>query len=246
MGTRLIGHGLDLTRDSSALWNLKRPELVAAIHHADVTAGADALLANTFQANPTALRPFGEVSRFEAINQRAVELAREAAGPDRFVLGSIAPEIAHRGTVEQAALLVELGVDAILLETWEPPFLARVAARLRPLVPIPLLGSVHRWTEASDHHCLPALLRELDAFGVNCLPPAEAADRLRAIQAHVEPGYPLLSQPCAAAPGLPAEPPETFEAAANEWLRLGVRLLGGCCGTDERHVQALRAAVDRS
>ena len=37
-------------------------------------------------------------------------------------------------------------------------------------------------------------------------------------------------------------PPERFAAHAREWVRLGARLVGGCCGTTPEHVAALHRA----
>jgi S-methylmethionine-dependent homocysteine/selenocysteine methylase len=40
------------------------------------------------------------------------------------------------------------------------------------------------------------------------------------------------------------DPPSTFAQAAGEWIDLGARLVGGCCGTGPQHVRAIRHAVD--
>lgn len=244
MGTRLIARGLDPARENSASWSLTHPAEVAAIHRADIAAGADAIVTNTFQASPRTLKGAGLLSRFEAINHRAVELARAAAGPDRFVLGTLAPDEAGRGTIEQAALLADLGVDALLMETWEAPYLAKVAERLRSFLDLPLLGSVHRWDPSVDRAVLDRLTRNLDGFGMNCLPPRRATARLREIAAGCPAGYPLFVKPSGAGPTLPDDPPEVFAAEVGAWLGLGVRLVGGCCGATDAHLAAMRRALD--
>ena len=99
MGTRLVSAGLDLQSDDPALWCLSHPDQVAAIHHRDVTAGADAVLTNTFGANRCLAGRFGQAGLVESINRRAVQLARSAAGPDRFVLGSMGPTMQNREQV---------------------------------------------------------------------------------------------------------------------------------------------------
>ena len=103
MGTRLIARGLDLRSDDPALWNLSRPEDVLDCHARDVSAGADVLLANTFGANRPNLDRLGRSSDLLAINRRAVALAREAAGPGRFVLGSIGPAAAGNDPTKRPA-----------------------------------------------------------------------------------------------------------------------------------------------
>src|SRR5829696_8699488 len=85
MGTRLMARGLDLAHDDPCLWNLDRPDEVLDIHRRDLRAGSDAVLTNTFGANRLSLRRLGRSDQVAAINHRAVELARQAAGPDRLV-----------------------------------------------------------------------------------------------------------------------------------------------------------------
>src|SRR5581483_10567116 len=80
MGTRLIARGLDLAHDDPCLWCLDRPDEVLDIHRRDVAAGADAVLTNTFGANRLTLDRLGRSADVVAINRRAVELARAAAG----------------------------------------------------------------------------------------------------------------------------------------------------------------------
>ena len=94
MGTRLLERGLDLGTDDPAIWCLSHPDEVVGIHRRDVASGSDALLTNTFGANRSRLARFGQVSEVARINRAAVELARNAAGEDRFVIGSIGPTTA--------------------------------------------------------------------------------------------------------------------------------------------------------
>src|SRR5438093_11392797 len=90
MGTELqragIGEG-----ECYEQWNLTHPEKVRAIHQAYVEAGADVLLTNTFQANPTALAKYGLEHQLENVLEQAIKLARSVAGPDRLVLADFGP-----------------------------------------------------------------------------------------------------------------------------------------------------------
>ena len=90
MGTELQRASLQ-PGECGEFWNLAEPERVRAIHQAYVDAGAQCLLTNTFQANPTALAKHGKSEHWEAINHSGLELARLVAGPDRFVLADIGP-----------------------------------------------------------------------------------------------------------------------------------------------------------
>jgi methionine synthase I (cobalamin-dependent) len=95
MGTRLIDRGLDLRSEDPALWNLSNPDSIGSIHRADIAAGADAVVTNTFGANRVWLARYGREADVTAINRQAVAIARDAAGPDRFLLGSIGPTAAR-------------------------------------------------------------------------------------------------------------------------------------------------------
>src|SRR5947199_7014029 len=90
MGTELQRAGLQ-PGECGEFWNLTKPEAVRAIHQAYVDAGAQCLLTNTFQANPTALAKHGKSEHLEAIGRSGLELARSVAGPDRFVLADVGP-----------------------------------------------------------------------------------------------------------------------------------------------------------
>ncbi len=128
MGTRLIERGLDLRTDDPALWVLSHPDEIETIHRRDVAAGSGAVLTNTFGASRAWLERFNRASATEAINRAAVALARRAAGPDRYVLGTIGPAAMLRdgAAAEQAVILVDAGVDALILETFR--FGAAIAA----------------------------------------------------------------------------------------------------------------------
>jgi methionine synthase I (cobalamin-dependent) len=109
-------------------WNLTRPAEVRALHAAYAAAGAEVLLTNTFQANPTALARHGLESQLEAISQAAVRLARAAAGAGGCVLGDVGPilggtgyeEFADRAALRRVLASLE-GVDGVLFETCSSP-----------------------------------------------------------------------------------------------------------------------------
>jgi 5-methyltetrahydrofolate--homocysteine methyltransferase len=244
MGTRLMALGLD--DDDPCLWNLSHPDAVAAIHRADVEAGAAALLTNTFGANRSWLARFGRADdgRVAAINRSAVALARQAAGPDRFVIGDLGPTAADGGTVaEQAMLLIEAGVDALILETYR---IDQAEAALRQLAGsgaprVPVLVSLFVWPDPPDEAVARLTALGASALGANCQDgmavALEQAGRIRRATP-----LPLIVKPSAGRPGRPTEGPETFAHAVPRLRSLAPVLAGGCCGTTEAHVAALRAA----
>lgn len=246
MGTRLLARGLDLAVDDPCLWNLARPDDVLDLHRRDAEAGADVLLTNTFGASPAALDRLGRAGDFGAINRRAAELARLAAGPGRLVLGSIGPVGHDRpgSTRRQAEALAEAGVDGLLLETHTPDqALRQLREHLRDGPAVPRLVSLGPPGDPDPDAARALLDLGAVALGWNCLdgmpPTLDALARLAA-------AVPRLAQPSAGLPGRPPATPDSFADAVPRLLALGARLIGGCCGTTEAHVAALRRAVDEA
>ncbi len=242
MGTRLIARGLDLKEDDPALWVIDRDDEVLAIHQNDIAAGSDALLTDTFGASRGWLERFGRDDDTRTINERAVGLARQAAGSDRFVIGSIGAGASAEPLREQAEILVESGVDALILETFSLPGASDALVWLRDW-PVPILASLYDWPEALRDSAHRLIDRGAAAIGANCQngmgPAVDLARRLRDVTDH-----PLLMKPSAGLPGPSLIPPRIFEAAVPKLVDCGVRLIGGCCGTAEAHVAAMRKALD--
>jgi len=113
---------------------LHRPDVIAGVHESMLAAGAEVLETDSFQGSRLKLDEWGLGERTVEINRRAAEIAREAAGPERFVAGSIGPtgflpasddptlgdiSFARLAEVfdEQAGALVEGGADLLIIET---------------------------------------------------------------------------------------------------------------------------------
>jgi 5-methyltetrahydrofolate--homocysteine methyltransferase len=113
---------------------LNRPDVIQGVHESMIAAGAEALETDTFQASRLKLEEWGLGEHTLEINRKAAELARAAAGDQRFVAGSIGPtghlpasddptlgKITFRELVEvfteQARGLVDGGADLLIIET---------------------------------------------------------------------------------------------------------------------------------
>lgn len=130
IGTMLYSRGVFINRCYDEL-NLSRPDLVKEIHKVYVEAGSDCIETNTFGANRVKLAPYGFAEKLSAINYEGARLAREVAGSDVMVAGSIGPlgikiepwgsmtkEEAKQAFKEQACALKNGGVDLFVLETF--------------------------------------------------------------------------------------------------------------------------------
>jgi methionine synthase I (cobalamin-dependent) len=247
MGTRLVDRGLDLRRDDPCLWNLDEPEQVLDIHRRDADAGSRVLFTNTFGANRARLGRLGRGGHVVTINRMAVEVARRASGPEGFVAGDIGPTCALEpgAAREQARILVESGVDALVLETFELESalaalgeLGTMGVNPRP----PLIVGLWRWPDAVEDAARRLVEAGADIIGLNCRPAmSQATSLLRRFANAV--ACPLLVKPGVDTRD-PAggSTPAAFAAAVPGLLEHNVRLIGGCCGTTEAHIAALASA----
>jgi 5-methyltetrahydrofolate--homocysteine methyltransferase len=113
---------------------LNRPDVIEGVHASMLAAGAEVVETDTFQGSRLKLEEWGLGEHTVEINTKAAEIARRAAGPDRFVAGSIGPtgflpastdptlgDISFGRLAEvfaeQAAGLVQGGADLIIIET---------------------------------------------------------------------------------------------------------------------------------
>src|SRR5213595_4169959 len=70
---------------------LHRPDVIEGVHASMLDAGAEVVETDTFQASRIKLDEWGLGEHTPEINRKAAEIARKAAGDDRFVAGSIGP-----------------------------------------------------------------------------------------------------------------------------------------------------------
>jgi methionine synthase I (cobalamin-dependent) len=97
-GACLADHDHDVKGDNDLL-ALTQPDVVKAIHHAYLEAGADIISTNTFNATSIAQADYGLEGRVSDLNAAAARLARECAdewtartpGKPRFVAGALGP-----------------------------------------------------------------------------------------------------------------------------------------------------------
>jgi methionine synthase I (cobalamin-dependent) len=239
IGTRLIALGLDLSRDDPCLWSLDHPDSVLALHHQDRQAGADVLLTNTFGASPSNLARLNRADDAAAVLRASVSLARQAAGPSGFVAGSIGPVLNHNLPEYQSQVdhFDRLGVDLLIFETQTAESALSILDSLSLPSHLPVIVSLYRLPDPPSDALSRLADLGLAALGVNCVPgPSASVEAIRKFPR----ALPLLAKPAASS----LDPPETFAAAVPLWLSLGVRLMGGCCGTSHEHVAAIRHALD--
>ena len=268
MGTQLYSHGVFVNVSYDGL-NLEAPEIVETIHRDYVNAGAEIIETNTFGANPVKLSSHGLADKTEEINQRAVELARRAAGGIASVVGAIGPlgvrieplgptarDEAQQYYGSQVTGLLEGGVDGFVLETFSDlNELEQAFKAVRDRSDAPVFCQI---TVGEDGHTSYGTSPEdaateldswgADVIGLNCsVGPAVMLDAMERMARATD--RPLCAQPNAGLPRSVGDrkiylaSPDYMAQYAQRMIEAGARFVGGCCGTSPDHIREIRALV---
>jgi len=272
-GTQLMARGLP-PGEPPEIFNLERPEVLEEIASGYLAAGADLVTTNTFGGSPARLAKRGLDDRTEEINRAAVAAVRRAVGDRAYVSASVGPTgllLKPYGEADPTALaagferqigaLAAAGADLVCIETMtdlaEALLAVRAARAAAPGLPVMVtltFEKTHRGFFTVMGNPLAQAAAELGAAGADILGSncgngsetmVEVARELRKCT-----DRPLAIQPNA---GLPEprggavvypETPEFMATQARALIAAGVQLVGGCCGTTQAHIRALRAVVD--
>ncbi len=258
---------------------LDYPEGVLELHREFERAGAEVL-----QAMAWGVRP---MEREEELHRVAVELAREAAGPDKFVAGTLSPFV-YSGQSTWAPVTEQqkrdaqafferrvgqqtgAGVDLFIVETFYSVDEVSLAIPFVKQAGVPAVVTMTYRDSAftREGYCPGEAAKRLvdagaDVVGINCMRPWQAMGALvREVREAVS--APVCAQPT----GYELEPGEVFNRAlsrANLWTqveprvvtrfamaeytaeaaRMGISLIGSCCGTLPYHVRAMAEALGK-
>ena len=207
MATYLYSKGIYLKKCFEEVC-MTHPQLVLDVHREYIARGAQAIETNTYGANPLKLRGWHLSEKTEAINASAVRLARQAAGDEVYVAGSVgptgqllatdsasglrglSPEQARASFAAHIGALVRAGVDLLLLETFqnraELKIAVEVARDLAPKLPLQAQFTFGRavfmgedyYTTEAEAWAEFLLKLPVDVVGVNLMGPSDALDVL--------------------------------------------------------------------
>src|SRR5437016_3351302 len=276
MGTLLYAKGVFINKCYDEL-NLTQPDLIRNIHQEYLNAGAEVIETNTFGGNSFRLARYGLADKLRDINFCGARLAREAADLSNakkataaLVAGSVGPigvrieplgKVSREETREafrqKVSVLVEGGVDLVILETFgylEELHQALLAVRdVSPKIQVVAQATIDEEGNCLDGASAETFATKFDAWGADVLgcncsvgPVAmlEAIERIRRVT-----GKPLSAQPNA---GIPRNvegrniylcSPEYMASYARKFVSAGVALVGGCCGTTPEHTKAMKSAL---
>ena len=259
MGTMLQANGLKMGETPEML-NLEQPQLLTQIHKQYVDAGADIIYANTFGANKYKLAKCGH--SVDEIVSAAIKNARKACeGTDTKValdIGPIGQLLEPTGTLtfEEAydtfKELVATGKDAdlIVFETMTDLYelkAAVLAAKENSSLPVLCTMTFEENMRTFTGCAISSMALTLeglgvDAIGINCsLGPKELYPVVEELCKWTN--LPVIVKPNAGLPDPVTNEynctPQEFADYAQKLIPLGVKFLGGCCGTNPEYIKAL-------
>lgn len=251
------------------IWVIENPDKLINVQRNYFKAGSDAVYTCTFGANRLKLKEFGMSDKAEEINRKLALVSREAAGKDKLVIGDIGPtgsfvepfgdlpfEEAVEIFREQASGLLKGGVDLFVIETMMDIQEARAALiAIKEICDLPVIVSMTFTAEGQTLTGTPpetalVTLQSLgaSAFGCNCsVGPQAMLSLLMGIKPFAT--IPILAKPNAGLPKL-IKGKTVFDMGADEFasfgpafVKAGVNLIGGCCGTKPEYIKKLKESL---
>ena len=253
---------------------LSHPEILRAVHQDYLRLGAEIIISNTFATHYYALRDAGEAESFEECNRRGVELAIEARDraqkPDALVAAGISywswsgnhPTLEHlkAATERQVEILAGAGAELFLLEM---------------MIDIDKMLILLEATRSTGLPVWVGFTCKPDAQGLVCLRNGEPlCDALAAIEDRqvdlvnimhtevddIDACLEVVLSNWSGPVGVYAHSsnavdhhwnfqntisPSDYCIAAERWIDRGVRVIGGCCGIEPRHIEQLATLVEK-
>ena len=272
MGTMLMKYGVAIHECPEAI-NLSRRDILESIARQYLEAGAEIIQTNTFGASPIKLARRGLDGKTQEINQEAVHAVQRVAGGKAYISGSVGPSggiLVPYGDItleqlqdsfrRQITALVEAGVDCLCIETMIDVNeaiagirAAREVSRLIPIMATMTFNNTPRGFFTVMGDSIARAVEELpaagaDIIGSNC---GNGIEMMVAIAAEFTrlTDRPIIIQSNAGLPELVndqliyAESPEFMAEKTADLLKVGVAVIGGCCGTTPEHIRTIHRVV---
>ncbi len=252
--------------------NITDPQVVRLLHKNYLNAGANIIITNTFSANILKLKSYNLAENFEKINEYGVKIAKSIAKDDALVFGDIGPTgvlLEPFGTLSfdeaynifkiQVKILIENGVDGIILETFtDIKELKSAICAVRDLDnQIPLIAQMTfqengTTITGTSVEIFCSLINDLnvDVAGINCfLNPENILPILNQLikfcnkYISIEPnaGNPKFQN------GILTydTDPLGFSLYSKEFAEIGANIIGGCCGTGPEHIKNIVKSIGK-
>lgn len=268
MGTNLISMGVRIDTVPDIL-NIENPQPVKQVISGYLNAGADIIRTNTFNTIRPKLRNFNLENRIADIAKSAVELVRGVIGDRAYLAVSIGPsgevlypfgsasfDEIYEYYSEIARIYQSEGVDVFWLETFSDLYelkTAIIAIRdisKNPIVALMTFDENMRSTFGTTPQIMAATISRLDvdAVGANCsIGTSGILDIIAEMKDFTD--LPLVAQPNAGIPRkvnnviVYPEKPDEMASFTRRFIENGVRIVGACCGSTERHIREIKREV---
>ena len=271
MGTELIKRGLEPGKVPDIL-NIEKSNTIVEIHKSYYDAGSDMCQTNTFGSTPLNLRRHKLEDRINDIIEKALENIKKACPTGSLIVGDIGPTGEFRPPVGNAsseewyssfstqAELLDKGVDLWHIETISDieEMLTAIKA-IRDISKKPLISSMtYKKTKRgfftimgdSLEKCITMLDNEnVDVIGANCtLGSSDMLELLRNAKRFTS--KPLSIKPNAGQPVVKdnrtfyEQSAEDFAEDVRKMIDIGVKIVGGCCGTSPITIKEMRRIID--
>ena len=264
MGTMLFDKGLRMG-EIPELLNLTKPEWIIDIHRQYIEAGSDIVYANTFGANRYKLSRSGK--SVDEVVRAAIRNAKQAAeGAQAYValdVGPIGQLLEPAGTLsfeEAYDIFKEIVIageeaDLIVFETMTDLYELKAAVLAakensdKPVITTMTFERNGRTFTGCSVSSMAYTLEGLgvDAMGINCsLGPKELMPLVEELAKDTS--LPIVLKPNAGLPdtitGEYSIDEYEFAELMTELIPLGVKIVGGCCGTSPAFIRELKKAFD--
>lgn len=269
MGTMLQDAGLKAGELPEVL-NITSAKTIIDIHRKYIVAGANIITTNTFGANEIKLKDTSYT--VEEIIASAVENARKSREDEEVYIaldiGPIGELLEPMGTLSfedaydifkrQVLAGKEAGADLVLIETMTDLYEAKAAVlAVKENSDLPVFCTMSYEEDGRTFTgCNPLSMimvlegLGVDALGINCsLGPKELEPLIEKLIENSK--TPIMVQPNA---GLPEVvdgktqfnvSPEEFAVYAERFIDKGVSVIGGCCGTTDKHIKLLTEKIGK-
>lgn len=268
MGTMLQKNGMG-AGEIPELLNITNPDLIKKIHTEYLEAGADVITANTFGANPLKSEEIGESLDMviAAAMGAAKKAANDFTSEDkpRFVafdmgpcgrllepLGDLSFDECYESFAKISKTAEKCGADLVIIETMSDTLEAKAAVlAVKENTSLPIFCTMtfdesFKTLTGGDVHVMSAIMEGLgvDCVGINCgLGPEQICEMMSELSAVSS--IPIMAQPNAGLPQIVNGKTvynvsaDKFGAQCEKMAKLGVSVLGGCCGTTPEHIKCL-------
>ena len=269
-GTNLTLRGMPKGLSTEA-WVLDHPEVIQGLQREFIEAGADIIYAPTFGANRKVLDGFGLADQTEEMNKKLISLSQEVAKGKALVAGDMSPTGMIPDSAggdatyeqifdiyrEQAEILYHAGADLLAVETMMSQ--DETAIALDAISSVCDLPVICTFSVYADGKCFfdgnifdaAAVLEEMgaSAVGLNCCSgPDQMESMIRNLAKQCS--IPVVAKPNAGVPQIDERGnaiyslgPEAFVSQMKLLTDAGAKIVGGCCGTEPKHIRLLKRMI---